>query len=76
MTTRGGAAFPRAVNQSAEDSGFEGMDLRDWFAGMALQGMLSSGELADGSAPDPVNPGEVVKEAYQFADAMLTERSK
>lgn len=42
----------------------EGMDLRDWFAGMALQGFLAS----DRRTPD------VSKEAYRYADAMMEAR--
>lgn len=45
-----------------------GMELRDWFAGQALMGWL-----ADGTANDA---GLAAKEAYAFADAMMTERDK
>jgi hypothetical protein len=44
------------------------MELRDWFAGQALMGWL-----ADGTANDA---GLAAKEAYAFADAMMTERDK
>jgi hypothetical protein len=50
-----------------------GMALRDWFAGMALQGMLSNyryafdrGKMCEGAADD----------AYVFADAMLAVRKE
>jgi hypothetical protein len=46
-----------------EDSG---MDLRDWFAGQALAGLL-----ADGRAPESAPAS-----AYWIADAMMTERKK
>ena len=39
-TDNGGPAFPHSYAQAA--GGLNGMSLRDWFAGMALQGMLSS----------------------------------
>ena len=44
---------------------WEGMTLRDWFAGQALAGML-----ADPHWPDIPH---VAKLSYQFADAMIAE---
>jgi hypothetical protein len=43
-----------------------GMDLRDWFAGQALAGLL-----ADGRAPESAPAS-----AYWIAGAMMTERKK
>jgi hypothetical protein len=44
----------------------EGLDLRDWFAGLAMQGMMHD-------VSQPV--GEVIAEwAYQVADAMMKAR--
>jgi hypothetical protein len=47
-----------------------GMSLRDWFAGMALQGLWAS----------PFNRGRGYEEdsisAYEMADAMLAERER
>jgi len=45
-----------------------GMELRDWFAGMALNGRLSDGTCR--SAP------LMAKEAYEYADAMIEQRNK
>lgn len=46
------------------------ISLRDWFAGMALQGMIASN--TEGlKAPDYWS-----RMAYNIADSMLTERSK
>ncbi len=80
----GGPAFPTkrerqmsemdlGVNYSPDQMNIHipGMSLRDWFAGMAMQGILS-------------NPHEsmssdlliVPKQAYQMADAMIAERNK
>lgn len=59
-----GPAFPVS-------NGYEyktGMTLRDWFAGMAMQGLLASG-LAQKS-------GGYSRAAYEFADAMLEVRKK
>lgn len=57
----------------------EDMDLRDWFAGMALQGIFAGGyrseritEMAQGILGGAV-PAQA---AYVLADAMLTEQAK
>jgi hypothetical protein len=49
-------------------SGQTGMDLRDYFAAAALQGLLAS----DIRAP----LDEFVKRAYEVADAMMEARTK
>ena len=48
--------------------GHDGMTLRDWFAGQAMQGML-----ADGSAWETA---KLARDAYKAADAMLAERER
>jgi hypothetical protein len=65
-TNDGGPAFP-TQNGTRND---QGMTLRDWFAGMALQGMLAS-----------CRPGysyqiaeDATSEAFRYADAMLSAR--
>lgn len=45
-----------------------GMAIRDWFAGLALQGLLS------GFFKDNYVPEAVAKRAYEIATAMLVER--
>ena len=49
----------------------QGMSLRDWFAGMALQGLLAS-QQPDWTASDE---GSTYR-AYKLADIMLAEREK
>jgi hypothetical protein len=52
-----------------------GLTIRDWFAGMALQGWLSS---FGSSAIHPVNRDtehDVAKESYRMADAMIAARA-
>jgi len=41
----GGPAFP--VPTDPLNPGTNGMSLRDWFAGMAMQGMLSNDEMQE-----------------------------
>jgi hypothetical protein len=65
----GGPAFPAQHFDLAD--GEHGMTLRDWFAGMALQGMLAN-DIESGPEQVPI----IVASAYVLADAMLAERSK
>jgi len=46
----------------------EGMDLRDWFAGIAMQAILTNHKLED--CDDDV----VALNAYQMADFMMEQR--
>ncbi len=50
-----------------------GMTLRDWFAGLAMQGMLSSNHNIPGSTEQNID-AIVAAEAYRTADFMLIER--
>ena len=60
----GGPAFPCPDTENYD--GEAGMSLRDWFAGLAMQGMLASGQVV-------LNvPGE----AYEFADLMLKAKKE
>lgn len=66
-------AFPNAT-------GSQGMDMRDWFAGLAMQAMLSSPELLVVVTADEVL-GDNARErcatvAYRYADAMMKERER
>ena len=54
------------------------MDLRDWFAGQALVGLLAAIKVGP-----PLNPDMTLKQmepytkrAYEFAEAMLKERDR
>jgi len=61
----GGPAFPNWKCGGM----FDGMTLRDWFAGMALQGQLASDN------PHSAIPSEnVAFYAWEIADAMLAAR--
>jgi hypothetical protein len=48
----------------------EGMDLRDWFAGQALQGIYAKGKFPTGIMFD------TAKEAYAIADEMMKQRKE
>jgi hypothetical protein len=65
---------PYAFPALTEDDEYNGMTLRDWFAGQALTGMLSHQSAAsiDGPASDIFVAGA----AFQFADAMMVERER
>jgi hypothetical protein len=60
-------AFPRP-HSGATQYAQEGMDLRDYFAAKAIQGMLAN----DWSVAD----SDVAKWSYVIADAMMKAREK
>lgn len=71
----GGPAFPVPGVYSPDHgflAGVPGLSLRDWFAGQALAGLLA-GAFRDTCRE---NCGEVPREAYLIADAMLAAREK
>lgn len=77
----GGPAFPQT--ETLMNSGFPdikvrevtgGMTLRDWFAGMALQGALASPLDVAGDHYQEKRD-EVCRVSYDYADAMLTTRN-
>lgn len=63
----GGSAFPRDIN-SGSFIGYEGMSLRDWFAGQALPQIIRTYNY--------YGKNVVAKRAYEYADAMIAERNK
>lgn len=66
----GGPAFPAMRYEFGGED--DGMTLRDWFAGMAMQGALAGcatrGEVVDWK--------ELAGLSYDIADAMIAEREK
>lgn len=59
----------------------QGMSLRDWFAGMALQGMLVNGFIPHIARPKSFDPVQMdtwnyATVAYNMADFMLAEREE
>jgi hypothetical protein len=67
MNKDGGAAFP-CPHPSAPN---EGMTMRQWYKGMALQGLLASFREGDAVAPDPFSWLSGI--AAKYADSMLAE---
>lgn len=64
----GGPAFPVPTPDSTDGRTHDGgLTLRDFFAGMALQGMLANNETA--YAPRATAP-----DCYAYADAMIAAR--
>ncbi len=67
----GGPAFPSPADDKKGWEPEYGMNLRDWFAGMALQGRLSQKQI---SSP---NNGydRLASDCYEIADAVIKARS-
>jgi hypothetical protein len=66
MRGDGGPAFPRALAEH---------ELRDWFAGQALAGMLASEGVGTEESPTWGSPEDMTAHAYRLADAMLIART-
>ena len=69
----GGPAVPVTVEGNQGPVAYPGMTLRDYFAGQALVGFLSS--YANPGAFAVPQTEEWANKAYQYADAMLAARS-
>jgi hypothetical protein len=53
----------------------EGMELRDWFAGLAMQGLLANPKLAEEIRKQGgAYSGWIEDSAYSWADAMIKQR--
>jgi len=72
----GGPAFPKPLDPYPSDGvGYEGMSLRDWFAGQALAGWLASyGDTPKHPATVDGKGDAVAANSYALADAMLAAR--
>lgn len=72
----GGFAFPAAASCVDGTSHLqEGMTLRDWFAGMALQGIITTSAFPMFCVTG-IEAEMAAKTAYAIADAMIAERIK
>ena len=72
-TKTGGPAFPtdNAHQTGPHSYHVEGMTLRDWFAGMAMQGFIAAW-----GQHDVTDFIEIAHDAYNMADAMLHRREQ
>lgn len=64
----GGSAFPTEPRGPIHGSAYDGMTLRDWFAGQAVVGLGRA--WLNGGADDTM----LAQFSYQIADAMLEAR--
>lgn len=68
-------AFPERITGELNDQGrwvpdcVSGLTKREWFAGMALQALITYGRV-------PIGKSEVAKCAIDYADALLSELDK
>lgn len=63
----GGPAFPMSYHPEGNSADHQGMTLRDWFAGMALAGLLANPHVGG-------DVGAAARGAYMHADAMIAAR--
>jgi hypothetical protein len=72
----GGPAYPRSAVLNHDGTTYhnaaDGMALRDWFAGQALNGIIAH----PGMEPDDASKKGYAMLAYEYADAMIAERNK
>lgn len=76
LSKDGGPLFPIEVylKEDTEPTIWVGASLRDWFAGIALQGILAGPASRSGV---PMKEWfDAPAQAYKLADAMLCERAK
>lgn len=71
----GGPAFPRS-GETADCEPQDGMSLRDWFAGMAMQGLIAAGAHTPEDVTAKFTDELVASWSYSQADAMLAERER
>ena len=76
----GGPAFPdqgqrKETNGTWNQQWSPGMSLRDWFAGMALQGLLAAEAHPRSIGTTYELQEQIPEHAYKFADAMIAERN-
>lgn len=84
-TKDGGPAFPRPISETQPGMNYRrvpeqsGMSLRDYFAGLAMNGMISNSSVIIQDMDIPRNKeawNVISKKAYLIADAMLKAREE
>jgi hypothetical protein len=72
-TNDGGQAYPTDgyyLGECSKEPSWHGMSLREWYAGMALHGVMSDMEGVF------TEPEKVAEYCFKYADAMIKEREK
>lgn len=69
MTDKPAHAFPHMGQYYASP----GMELRDWFAGQALAGIMANNNVGPLNGAYDLN---IIDRAYHLADQMVAQRSK
>lgn len=71
-TSDGGSAFPSPADYEGGTGGSQGMTLRDYFAGQALQGLLANPSLSIDLKPaSSSNEPEVAQVCLDHADELI-----
>ena len=72
-----GSVFP-CTEANGLNNGVPGMTLREYYAGLAMQGMLCNGFIPNIVGPDgsTLQSDNYAECAFRMADAMLAEGSK
>lgn len=73
-TNDGGPAFPLAGSNDYSYPPEDGMTLRDWFAGMAMQGASQFVNQHEDHHSESL--ADIARESYKIADAMLAARER
>ena len=66
-------AFPTTIDNEGYQIDHQGMDLRDYFAAKAMQGMLTNQPLR---IDVMLNGDSLAQSSYQIADAMMKARKQ
>lgn len=73
----GGPAFPSdVIRGNSVVAQHRGMDLRDWFAGMAIADIVKQSTISLGDGEVWIPADQMARVAYDMADAMLAAREK
>ena len=67
---KGGFVYPSIVDESAGNTVERGINRRDWYAGLAMQGLVTQMG-GDKGTMRPVTALEVARSAYHIADLMI-----
>ncbi|QAZ45910.1 hypothetical protein [Mesorhizobium sp. Pch-S] len=73
ITSEGGPAFPVSI-PGFGDNGWQGMTLRDWFAGQIIPAAITACQ-SDRHTKSTYK-AHCAEQAYRMADALLRERAK